>query len=133
LHDGPEDQGGEETLALIEQRFGADVAAIVAACSDTFETPKPPWRARKEAYIAHLADAPEDALLVSLADKVHNARAIVSDYRVEGDKVWRRFNKESDQGWYYRALADAFRERMPNHPLVGELELAVAELERVAP
>src|SRR3954469_5390485 len=85
LHDGPEDRGGEKTLAEIEQRFGPDVAAIVAACSDTFEKPKPPWRERKERYIAHLADAPEDALLVSLCYKVHNARAIVSDYRVEGE------------------------------------------------
>jgi (p)ppGpp synthase/HD superfamily hydrolase len=48
LHDTAEDQGGEETLAEIRQKFGADVASVVAECSDTFETPKPPWRERKE-------------------------------------------------------------------------------------
>jgi (p)ppGpp synthase/HD superfamily hydrolase len=47
LHDGPEDQGGEATLIEIRERFGTRVADIVAACTDTFVTPKPPWRTRK--------------------------------------------------------------------------------------
>jgi (p)ppGpp synthase/HD superfamily hydrolase len=131
LHDGPEDQGGEATLAEIERRFGSEVAAIVEACSDTLEEPKPAWRPRKEAYIAHLADAPEDALLVSLADKVHNARSIVSDYRVEGPEVFARFNPDSDQHWYYGELAVAFRRRLGDAPLVRELEAAVAQLQRL--
>src|SRR3954471_11106085 len=62
LHDGPEDQGGTKTLADIAHRFGGDVAEIVEACSDTMQEPKPPWRVRKEAYIVHLADAPDQAL-----------------------------------------------------------------------
>lgn len=128
LHDAAEDQGGEQTLAEIEDRFGADVAQIVRECSDTLEEPKPEWRERKEAYIAHLATASQDALLVSLADKVHNARSIVSDYRVEGPAVFDRFNPDSDQRWYYDALAKAFRERLGSHPLVVELEVSVAEL-----
>jgi (p)ppGpp synthase/HD superfamily hydrolase len=131
LHDAPEDQGGEARLADIRERFGEDVAAIVAACSDTLEDPKPPWRARKEAYIAHLADAPEPALLVSLADKVHNARSIVSDYRVEGPTVFDRFNPDSDQHWYYGELAQSFRARLGDAPLVRELESAVGELQRL--
>jgi (p)ppGpp synthase/HD superfamily hydrolase len=133
LHDAAEDQGGEATLAVIEERFGPEAAEIVRACSDTVDEPKPPWRARKEAYIAHLGDAPEDALLVSLADKVHNARSIVSDYRVEGPAVFDRFNPDSDQGWYYGELARAFRARLGDEPLVEELEIAVRELQQVAP
>src|SRR4051794_22779717 len=133
LHDGPEDRGGEERLADIERVFGTDVAKIVSDCSDTFEHPKPPWRERKERYIAHLAEAHDNSLLVSLADKVHNARAIVSDFRVERERVWSRFSRDSDQGWYYGALLDAFVGLMPGHPLVVELELAVAELQKVAP
>ena len=74
LHDAAEDQGGERTLAEIGQKFGADVASIVAECSDTFEAPKPPWRGRKERYIQHLREASDDAVLVSLADKLDNAR-----------------------------------------------------------
>jgi (p)ppGpp synthase/HD superfamily hydrolase len=131
LHDAAEDQGGEATLAVIDDRFGPEVAAIVRACSDTVEEPKPPWRERKEAYIAHLDDASEDALLVSLADKVHNARSIVSDHRLEGGAVFDRFDPDSDQGWYYGELARAFRSRMGDHPLVIELEIAVAQLQQL--
>jgi (p)ppGpp synthase/HD superfamily hydrolase len=81
LHDAAEDQGGEETLAEIREKFGANVANIVTECSDTFETPKPPWRERKKTYIRHLSEASDRALLVSLADKLHNARAMLRDYR----------------------------------------------------
>ena len=56
LHDAVEDQGGPPTLGRIRQLFGRRVADIVEACSDTDETPKPPWRRRKEDYIAHLHD-----------------------------------------------------------------------------
>jgi (p)ppGpp synthase/HD superfamily hydrolase len=75
LHDAVEDQGGRPRLDEIRERFGEGVAAIVDACTDAYEEPKPPWRPRKEAYIARLASEPPDALLVSVADKVHNALA----------------------------------------------------------
>jgi (p)ppGpp synthase/HD superfamily hydrolase len=131
LHDAAEDQGGEARLADISERFGPDVADIVRACSDTVSDPKPPWRERKEAYIEHLEDASEAALLVSLADKVHNARSIVSDYRLEGPSVFERFNPDSDQAWYYGGLAVVFRRRLGDHPLVLELETSVAHLQRI--
>src|SRR5690242_16149089 len=67
LHDAVEDQGGAATRAAIQQRFGARVAAIVDGCTDTDVTPKPPWQARKEAYIAHVLVAPPDVRLVSAA------------------------------------------------------------------
>ena len=129
LHDAAEDQGGRERLDDIRARFGGRVAAIVEACSDTLETPKPPWRDRKEAHIAHLREADPSVLLVSLADKVSNVRAILADYRQQGERLWARFNPDADQRWYYRELADLFLERCPS-PLATELDLAVADLER---
>ena len=90
LHDAAEDQGGEETLAEIREKFGDEVATIVEECSDTFETPKPPWRQRKQSYISHLPDASDGAILVSLADKLHNAHAILRDFRAHGDELWQR-------------------------------------------
>jgi len=84
LHDAAEDQGGETTLAEIEEKFGPDVRRIVAACSDTFAMPKPPWQKRKEDYIAAIPSKRDDELRVSLADKVHNARSILFDFRA----VW---------------------------------------------
>lgn len=129
LHDAVEDQGGQPTLETIRRLFGDRVAGIVSECSDTDIQPKPPWRARKEAYIAHVATASEDAVLVSLADKLHNARAILADYRALGDEVWKRFNAgKDDLLWYYRELAKAFRARGAS-PLTVELTRVVDELE----
>ncbi|HEX4106484.1 MAG TPA: HD domain-containing protein [Solirubrobacteraceae bacterium] len=128
LHDAVEDQGGEEMLERIRERFGADVARIVLGCSDTLQTPKPPWRERKEAYLAHLQDADGSILRVSLADKLDNARSIARDLGVYGETVWRRFGApREEQLWYYRALSALFLVRTPG-PLADELAVAVAAL-----
>lgn len=114
LHDAAEDQGGTETLALIRDRFGDGVAGIVADCTDAWEEPKPAWRPRKEAYLAKLAQKPKSSLLVSLADKTHNAEAILFDYRDIGAPLWDRFSGGRDgTQWYYRSLSDAFLNLMP--------------------
>jgi len=81
LHDAVEDQGGVKTLKDIEKRYGKKVAYIVESCSDAYSFPKPPWRSRKEAYIAHVPKSSPEARRVSLADKVHNARSILRDLR----------------------------------------------------
>jgi (p)ppGpp synthase/HD superfamily hydrolase len=131
LHDAAEDHGGEARLADIRGRFGDRVADIVAACSDTFETPKPPWRVRKQAYLDHLAATTDTGILrVSLADKVHNARAILLDYRRLGDALWTRFNRDANTPWYYESLVAIFSERAPG-PLADELATTVAELDRL--
>lgn len=128
LHDAAEDCGGREELERIRARFGNAVAAIVDGCSDTLADPKPPWRERKEAYIAHLASTSSATRLVSAADKLHNARAILADYRRVGPELWTRFNPDADQRWYYRELVRAFREAGDNQELVAELEIVVGEL-----
>jgi (p)ppGpp synthase/HD superfamily hydrolase len=126
LHDAAEDQGGAETLEAIRARFGEAVARIVADCTDAWESPKPPWRARKRAYIAALPDKDPASLLVSLADKTHNARAILGDYRELGDALWDRFaGKKDGTLWYYHSLAAAFRQLHPG-PLADELARTVA-------
>jgi hypothetical protein len=131
LHDAVEDAGRAKTLEAIHKQFGDEVAMIVEACSDTDVTPKPPWRERKVAYLDHLRDpeTPESVLRVSLADKLHNARAILSDYRRLGDDLWSRFNTKSgdDQLWYYRSLAEIFESRIPG-ALADELRRVTDEL-----
>jgi len=131
LHDAAEDQGGEATLAEIREKFGTEVAAIVDECSDTFETPKPPWRERKENYIRHLPGASDDAILVSLADKLHNARALLRNFRDVGDKLWGRFNEQDPQEhlWYYRSLLKVYTGR-GHDGMVAELRDAVDALAR---
>lgn len=113
LHDAVEDQGGATRLADIRARFGERVAEMVDHCTDTDIEPKPPWRARKEAYIASLAHKPAASLAVSLADKTHNAGAIVADLVSVGDPVWDRFTGGRDGSiWYYRSLVTAFRAKL---------------------
>lgn len=130
LHDAVEDQGGQRMLDDIRLRFGDHVAAIVEACSDTLESPKPPWQARKEAYLKHLEHQSEPVLRVSLADKLFNARAILRDYLVVGDELWARFQSGRDgQLWYYRELADRFSTLLPG-PMASELSDVVDELEQ---
>jgi (p)ppGpp synthase/HD superfamily hydrolase len=135
LHDAAEDQGGRPRLEDIREQFGERVGHIVDACTDSYEDPKPPWRERKQAYIAHVRERVEHggddpALRVSLADKLHNTRAILADVREAGDAAFERFNGKKDGTlWYYAALVEAFC-GFPNR-MVGELERAVAELRRL--
>jgi hypothetical protein len=127
LHDAAEDQGGLATLNEIERRFGASVAEIVSDCTDAWAEPKPEWRARKKAYLAKLPTKPTRSLLVSLADKVHNAEAILYDFRVHGDALWARFTGGADgTRGYYRELAEFFVKAMPGR-LSDRLSRAVAE------
>jgi (p)ppGpp synthase/HD superfamily hydrolase len=132
LHDGPEDRGGRERLQEIRERFGDRVAEIVDGCTDTYEDPKPEWRPRKEAHVAHAATASASVRLVSAADKLHNARSILADLRSLGDELWDRFTggKEGTL-WYYRALVEAYAAAGAN-PVVEELDRVVRELEALA-
>lgn len=128
LHDAVEDGGGRPMLDEIRRRFGERVAEIVWACSDTDETPKPPWKERKTRYIEHVRQAGPDARRVSCADKLHNARSILRDYRALGERLWDRFTASGDETlWYYRELIAAFRQP-DRSPLVAELERVVSEL-----
>ena len=131
LHDAIEDCGPEHE-AVIAARFGPRVAGIVRACTDAEVLPKPPWRARKEAYIAHLDHAPREALLVSACDKLHNARAILADLRAEGPSVFDRFRGGREGTlWYYATLAERFAVLLPGR-LARELAAEVAALRDAA-
>ncbi len=134
LHDAVEDQGGLPRLEEIRARFGQEVADIVEACTDTTQEPKPPWRQRKESYLAHLPSAPPDALLVSVADKVHNARSIPTDLRTGGVGVFERFTGGRDGTlWYYRTLVGIYRSLDGfGSRLVDELDRTVAQIEALA-
>jgi (p)ppGpp synthase/HD superfamily hydrolase len=132
LHDAVEDQGGLATLEDIRSRFGEHVATIVEGCTDAFTLPKPPWRERKETYIAHLRRAGVDVRRVSLADKLHNARTILVDLRRNGEVVWRRFNGgKGGTLWYYRSLVEVFQ-KIDHSPMVDELANVVAEIEKLS-
>jgi len=136
FHDLAEDHGPtDERLQDIRGRFGDRVASIVADCSDSVDGPRDEsdWKVRKEQYIAGLANHPPSAIRVSLADKLHNARAIARDLRSAGpnaDVFWGRFNApREDQLWYYGALVEAFRS-LSTSPMVRELADTVGQLSK---
>ena len=116
LHDALEDCGPEHAQT-IREKFGDRVLQIVESCTDGVPDEggkKPDWKIRKEAYIAHLSNASQDALLVSACDKLHNARAILLDLRTIGPSVFERFKAGKDGTlWYYSKLSDIFVTRIP--------------------
>jgi len=130
LHDVVEDCGGMPRLREIHRMFGTRVAKIVEGCTDSFVSPKLEWTARKGEYLKNLKQEDDETRLVSACDKLHNVRTVRSDYRQDGEAIWKRFSGGREGTlWYYRALSDEFQRRKANR-ITRELAIAVAELEQ---
>ncbi len=125
-HDAIEDQGGQATRQVILEMFGETVTQIVDGCTDADTIPKPPWQERKQQHIEKLRHASDSVLRVALADKLHNARSILSDLNKQGESTWQKF-KGGQEGtiWYYETLVEIFLERDPNSWLTQELNRIV--------
>jgi (p)ppGpp synthase/HD superfamily hydrolase len=136
LHDAVEDEGGLPRLRDIEANFGKVVADIVEGCSDSItedSSRKQQWEERKKAYIERLPNEPAGTLLVSLADKVYNARAILEDYRIFGAEVWKRFKRgRESQLWYFDELLKVYDKKCRGWRIVEELRRTVSELARIS-
>ncbi len=123
LHDAAEDCGGEQTLRRICDHFGSSVADIVLGCSDTIESPKPPWRQRKESHLLQLATAQPSIQLVSIADKLHNLRTTLHQYVADGEPSWSHFHGgRKGTLWYYEEIVRIFQSSRAPRPLVIELQ-----------
>jgi GTP pyrophosphokinase len=130
LHDAAEDQGGRARLEDIRSRFGEAVARIVEDCTDSWNEPKEPWLERKQAYIQHARTLAGPSLLVSAADKVHNAYAILRELRNSGERAWEPFSATPDDVLaYYESLVRAYREA-GGGVLVDELDRIVRGIQR---
>ena len=136
LHDTVEDCGDSHE-AVIGELFGKGVLDMVLACTDArvpAGAPKPDWWTRKAAYLRHLAEleSGDPALLVSCADKVHNAEAILADLHTHGPALWARFPGKlpEDHLWYYGRLAAFFDQTLTGNqaPLARRLRSAVDAL-----
>jgi (p)ppGpp synthase/HD superfamily hydrolase len=131
LHDAIEDAGVTE--GQIAARFGNRVARIVADCTDTngavaADGEKEPWLLRKTRYIEHLQSAHPDSLLVSAADKAHNARDMVLDARRD-PSMWGKFTAGLEgSAWYLQQLHLTFQRRLENSRSVELLGESVEEI-----
>jgi len=136
LHDAIEDQGHQIDLEEIRRRFGDKVCEIVHDCSDAIieeeHQKKAPWRERKEAFISKIKDKSHESLLVSCADKLHNARSILFDYARIGDLIWDRFTPEKEETlWYYESMVESFEQAWPENPLLPDFKAVVGRLREV--
>jgi GTP pyrophosphokinase len=140
LHDVIEDANPPSEIPRIRmeisQKFGTRVLSLVEGCTDgepDLSGKKPPWRERKELYLRQLGHKPKELLLVSCCDKLHNARAILTDLRTDGSKLFERFEGNRDGTlWYYRQLVTIFESNLPNVVAVRELATTVAAIESLA-
>ncbi|TFI52648.1 HD domain-containing protein [Mastigocladus laminosus UU774] len=132
LHDAIEDQGGAKTREEIRQQFGEKVVSIVDGCTESEVIPKPPWKERKQDYIERMRHACPEVQRVSQADKLHNARSILTDWYQDGETVWNKF-KGGKEGtlWYYRSLLGVYQQAGSSF-LSEELGRVIAQLEQVA-
>src|SRR5512145_977492 len=123
LHDAVEDCGGIRIANLIETRFGPRVAGLVLGCSDTTQSPKPPWKERKTRYLQHLGEAAKEVLLISAADKLHNLQSLLREERRHGSDLWQFFRAGRDGTlWYFQNLLVIFREASLPEGLVEQIE-----------
>jgi (p)ppGpp synthase/HD superfamily hydrolase len=133
LHDALEDKPDQISRAEIRARFGQHVLDIIECSVDTPSDyaggPKPPWRERKEAYLAHVRGADPRLLRVSIADKIDNVRAMLADHHRVGDQLWKRFKAgRADQLWYYEGAVQAYEAAGYRGTLLDELRQLVAKL-----
>jgi (p)ppGpp synthase/HD superfamily hydrolase len=132
IEDAPRDLGANWVRNWIRFRFGDRVLTIVEGCTDADVIPKPGWLVRKQDYIARLQHEPASVILVSASDKLHNANAVLSDFREIGDVLWKRFNPEAGKPGvigYYRGLVTAYKATKHHPRLVRELDRVVGEIE----
>jgi len=126
LHDVVEDT--DRTLDEIAGLFGNYVAVIVDYVTEP-DHDKRPWKQRKKDYLARIEDAPYDAVLVAAADKLHNLRDTLKDYKEHGDDIWSMFNSQKDsQFWYYKSMVEIFEKRDIPVTIINELKDALTEI-----
>jgi hypothetical protein len=134
LHDAVEDAGGKTALARIRTGFGDSVAALVDEVTETDLSPKPPWRERKEHYLAHLEDASMGALRIAAADKLHNLRSLVLDLHRLGPSILTNFNAPPDeQIWFFGECRKVLERRLPGCIHLGEYHVLLSDLEAAVP
>jgi (p)ppGpp synthase/HD superfamily hydrolase len=133
LHDAVEDQGGATTRAEIHRRFGSNVTAIIDGCTEPEQIPSMTWKEHKQLYLEQLRHGSPQVRRVALADKLHNARTLLINWRLAGESIWSEFRGGKENVlWLHEALLELFHQKS-NSWMVEELEQVIKELgQRIA-
>jgi GTP pyrophosphokinase len=140
LHDVIEDADPPSAVPRIRkeilEKFGKRALDLVEGCTDGEQDTsgeKAPWKERKDKYLDHLQHESTELLLVSCCDKLHNARAILTDLQTHGEKLFDRFTgKKEGTLWYYRKLSQIYQSKLPNVVAVRELTSVVDLIEKLS-
>ena len=128
LHDTIEDTS--TTREEIAQAFNECVALLVEAVSEVKEKEgkKLEWKERKAAYLANLETAPDDAVLIAIADKIDNVESKIEAFQIEGETLLARWKQPSEAYlWYHGEVLRIARMRLPDHRLTARLAEAHAK------
>lgn len=132
FHDILEDVPDRYNAERMKQEFGSKVLALVHDVSEKSNPEADTWQTRKDAYIAHLEEAPREAVIISLADKTHNISMTLEDYAQEGDSVWQRFHAPKEkQLWFYQSVAEVISRRLPDESLTEHYQALVEKLRHI--
>lgn len=131
LHDSIEDT--TYSLEELEKEFGKEVRDIVFYVTEIKEHRglKIPWKDRKDAYITLLEEASREALFVSAADKIHNLRSTIDDFKKFGPAIWKNFGSSVENNlWFYSSVLEVLRRRL-NNAIVDEYQKTLDEAKRL--
>lgn len=134
FHDLFEDHGDKVTPEQVAKIFGQECVDIALECSDYIITKegeeKSPWHERKQAYLDKVPHKSNGAKLVTCADKLHNARSIISDYKTIGDEIWDKFSSsQEDTKWYYMSVYKQLDASGFNNRIIKDLKATVEQLQ----
>ena len=127
FHDILEDVPENYSRAEMEDEFGPRVVTIVEGV--TKDSSLSSWQERADAYLEQLSRGSEESIIVAAADKFHNLSQTLEDLDRDGHALWQRFRSTpSQQLWWYTSVRNVVAERLPNMPLLDDLDILIAKL-----
>ncbi|OFM86300.1 guanosine polyphosphate pyrophosphohydrolase [Corynebacterium sp. HMSC063A05] len=128
FHDILEDVPENYSRAEMEDEFGPRVATIVDGVTKNSSLPS--WQERADAYLEQLSRGSAESIIVAAADKFHNLSQTLEDLDREGHSLWRRFRSTpSQQLWWYTNVRNVIAERLPDMPLLDDLDILIERLD----
>lgn len=139
LHDVLEDSDPEEyDEKKLTNLFGEKVVSIIKEVSEKKDgnlnnkNAKLNWEERKVLYLSHLQESSDEAIMIAIADKIHNLSNTLSDLETLGEKAWTSFNAPKEkQIWFFKNFSEIVNQRTQTI-LAEKLNYLVKKIEEIA-